>query len=144
MLETQITTLKLDYDTAVANSQPIIDRFDGLMARINAMKKLPWLPSFFIFLLFLTIETVPIINKLIASKGEYDFRLEENDTVLSSWIAQKVTQRQLMVATDQELNEEIYSELKSEKEVYEYKKKKASELLKLQADSFHKIQTKGL
>ncbi|NJB36298.1 DUF4407 domain-containing protein [Croceivirga sp. JEA036] len=143
-LDAQIAALKLEYNSAVENAQPIIDRFDGLMARIDAMKQLPWIPSFFIFLLFLTIETAPIINKLIASKGEYDFRLEENETIVSSWINQKVTQRQLVVSTDQELNKEIYNDLKSEKEVYEYKKKKAEELLKLQADSFHKVQTKGL
>ena len=49
-IEAQITALETDYATAVNNSQPVIDGFDGLMARINALGKLPWLPSFFIFL----------------------------------------------------------------------------------------------
>ena len=67
-LETQITTLDTDYRLVVKNSQPIIDGFDGLMARINALNKLAWFPSFFIFLLFLAIETSPIIAKLLAPK----------------------------------------------------------------------------
>ena len=48
--EAQIVQLNAAYDEHVANSQPIIDNFDGLMARVNALGKLPWLPSFFIFL----------------------------------------------------------------------------------------------
>ena len=55
--EAQIAQLQGDYNTQVTTSQPIIDNFDGLMARVNALGKLPWLPSFFIFLLFLAIET---------------------------------------------------------------------------------------
>ena len=49
-------------------TQPIISNFDGLMARINALNKLPWLPSFFIFLLFLAIETAPIFSNLSVLK----------------------------------------------------------------------------
>ena len=67
-IETQIATLQGDYKANVAESQPIIDNFDGLMARVTALGKLPWLPSFFIFLLFLAIETSPIIAKLIITK----------------------------------------------------------------------------
>src|SRR5690606_8359561 len=58
--EAQIAQLKTNYDTQVTSTQPIIDGFDGLMARVNALGSLPWLPSFFIFLLFLAIETSPI------------------------------------------------------------------------------------
>ena len=59
-------TLQADLDKKVADSQPIIDSFDGLMARINALNKLPFLPSLFIMLLFLAIETSPIIAKLLS------------------------------------------------------------------------------
>ena len=69
-----ISSLRDKQKEQTANSQPIIDGFDGLMARINALKSLPWLPSFFIFLLFLAIETSPILAKLISPRGEYDFR----------------------------------------------------------------------
>ena len=143
-LENEIASLGADYKTAVDSSQPTIDGFDGLMARINALEKLPWLPSFFIFLLFLAIETAPIIAKLLAPKGEYDYKFEEQESVVATWVTQKVAQRKLLFATDGELNQKIYEDIKNEEELYRYKKEKAEELLKLQADSFHKVQVKGL
>jgi len=143
-LETQIADLHIEYAEVVKNSQPIIDGFDGLMARITALDKLPWLPSFFIFLLFLAIETSPIIAKLLATKGEYDIKLEEEESILSSWVEQKLAQRKLIVATDGDINQKIYEDLKGEEELYGYKKKKAEELLRLQADTFHDIQVKRL
>ncbi|KAB7529111.1 DUF4407 domain-containing protein [Flagellimonas olearia] len=143
-IETQISALETDYNTAVTNSQPIIDGFDGLMARINALGKLPWFPSFFIFLLFLAIETAPIIAKLLAPRGEYDYKFEEQESVVATWVTQKVEQRKLLLATDGEINQQIYADIKNEEELYRYKKEKAEELLRLQADSFHNVQVKGL
>jgi hypothetical protein len=143
-IEAQIAALETDYNSAVTSSQPIIDGFDGLMARINALGKLPWFPSFFIFLLFLAIETAPIIAKLLAPKGEYDFKFEEQESVVATWVTQKVEQRKLLLATDGEINQQIYADIKNEEELYQYKKKKAEELLRLQADSFHNVQVKGL
>ena len=72
------------------------------------------------------------------------FKLEEEESVLATWVAQKLAQRKLIVATDGEINQKIYEDLKGEEELYGYKKKKAEELLRLQADSFHNVQTKGL
>ena len=79
VLEKENKKLEADLDKKVTQTQPIIDGFDGLMARINALNSLPWLPSFFIMLLFLAIETSPIIAKLLASKSEYDFKLEDGE-----------------------------------------------------------------
>ncbi len=144
LIENEIKDLNMQYTTAVAESQPIIDGFDGLMARVNALNELPWLPSFFIFLLFLAIETSPIIAKLLASKGIYDLKVEEEESIIKSWTTQKVKQRQLLVDTDEILNAKIYNEIVSEDDVYAYKKKKTAELLKLQADAFQNIQIKNL
>ena len=143
-LEAQIAALGVDYNTAVESSQPIIDGFDGLMARINALGKLPWFPSFFIFLLFLAIETAPILAKLLAPRGEYDYKFEEQESVVATWVTQKVEQRKLLLSTDGAINEKVYADIKSEEELYRYKKEKAEELLRLQADSFQNIQIKGL
>ncbi len=143
-LENQIAALGQDYEKAVIDSQPIIDGFDGLMARINALGKLPWFPSFFIFLLFLAIETAPIIAKLLAPKGEYDYKFEEGESVVATWVTQKVEQRKLLLATDGALNDQIYADIKAEEALYRYKKEKAEELLRLQADAFHNVQVKGL
>lgn len=143
-IEAQIASLNTEYAEVVKNSQPIIDGFDGLMARINALDKLPWLPAFFIFLLFLAIETSPIIAKLVAPKGEYDLKLEDEESTLKTWVQQKVQQREQVLATDTALNVKIYTELKEEEAVYAYKKQKAEELLKLQADAFQELQIKSL
>ena len=142
--ENQIAQLNVNYEESVTKTQPIIDGFDGLMARINALEKLPWLPSFFIFLLFLAIETSPIIAKLLAPKGEYDFKLQDQETSLETWVHQKVMQRSHILETDTELSQKIYNEIKEEEAVYAYKKQKAEELMKLQADAFQKAEIKSL
>jgi hypothetical protein len=139
-IEIQITSLQSDYTTNVAQSQPVIDNFDGLMARVTALGELPWLPSFFIFLLFLAIETSPIFAKLLSPKGEFDFRLEDQETTIKTWTLQQVAERQLLLKTDNEINNKIYTEIADEEDVINYKRKKARELMQLQADAFLKNQ----
>ena len=142
--ESQITQLKSDYNSQVTSTQPIIDGFDGLMARVNALGKLPWLPSFFIFLLFLAIETSPIIAKLLSPKGEYDYKLEDAETAVKTWVEQKVCEREILLKTDRSINNKIYNDIAEEDELYTYKRKKARELMQLQADAFFKHQKNAL
>ncbi|WP_299338936.1 DUF4407 domain-containing protein [uncultured Psychroserpens sp.] len=142
--ETQIAKLKSDYETQVSTSQPIIDGFDGLMARVNALSELPWLPSFFILLLFLAVETSPIFAKLLSPKGEYDYKLEDAETAVKTWVEQKVNERKILLQTDQTLNNKIYNDIADEDELYTYKRKKARELMQLQADAFFKHQKNAL
>ena len=124
-----------------ANSQPIIDGFDGLMARINALEKLPSMPSLFILLLFIAIETAPVFAKIMAPKGAYDLKFEEQEETLKGWVAQQKNQRDAVLNTDISLNEKVYYDVAKDEEVYEYKKQKAKDLLKLQSDSFYKKQS---
>jgi hypothetical protein len=138
--EKQAETLQADLDKKVTDTQPVIDGFDGLMARINALNKLPWLPSFFIMLLFLAIETSPIIAKLLSPKGEYDFKLEDNEMAVSTNLAQNNYQRELMRSTDAGIYDDVYGEIRQDRELYNYKKKKAIEMLEMQADSFSEKQ----
>jgi len=138
--ESQISQLAILQKEQEATTQPIIDGFDGLMARINALQELPWMPSFFIFLLFLAIETSPIFAKLISPKGEYDLKLQDIESAVKSWVIQKENQRLHVLTTDNTLNQAIYNELAEEEELYNYKKQKAREILQLQADAFHKSQ----
>lgn len=144
VIETEIATLEGGYVQAVESSQPVIDGFDGLMARITALGELPWFPSFFIFLLFLAIETAPILVKLMTPKGAYDLKQEDEETIVAAWVAQKVDQRQKLSETDQLLNKKVYGEIAGEQTVYAHKKQKAEELMRLQANRFHEIQVKGL
>ncbi|MEY8850084.1 DUF4407 domain-containing protein [Psychroserpens sp. XS_ASV72] len=142
--EQQIVQLQSDYDNQVDSSQPIIDGFDGLMARVNALGELPWLPSLFIFLLFLAIETSPIFAKLLSPKGEYDYKLEDAETAVKTWVEQKVSERKVLLQTDQSLNNRIYNDIAEEDELYTYKRKKARELMQLQADAFFNHQKNAL
>ncbi len=139
-LEIQVATLKADYEKEVVNTQPIINNFDGLMARVNALGKLPWLPSFFIFLLFLAIETSPILAKLLSPKGSYDYKLDDQETAIKTNVLQNNYQREVMLKADYAINDKIYTDIENEDELYNYKRKKARELMQLQADAFFKHQ----
>jgi hypothetical protein len=143
-LEAQAKTLQADLDKKVTETQPIIEGFDGLMARINALNQLPLLPSLFIMLLFLAIETSPIIAKLLSPKGEYDFKQEDNELGLQNILAQNRYQSELQKQTDAEIYDKVYADIKEDKELYNYKKKSALELLKLQADGFVEKQKKSM
>lgn len=142
--ESQIAGLQGDLDSQISTSQPIIDNFDGLMARINALGKLSWFPSFFIFLLFLAIETAPILAKLLSPKGTYDFKLEDQETAVKTNVLQNTNQREALLRTDYAINDRIYADIKTEEELYNYKRKMARELMQLQADAFFKKQKKAL
>ncbi|MFI0430293.1 DUF4407 domain-containing protein [Mariniflexile sp. HMF6888] len=138
--ESQIAKLKGDYKDQVTTTQPIINNFDGLMARVNALSKLPWIPSFFIFLLFLAIETSPIFAKLLSPKGAYDFKLENEEMSIKTNVLQNKNQREAMLKADFAINDRIYKDLENEDELYTYKRTKARELMQLQADAFYKQQ----
>ncbi|MEN8703858.1 MAG: DUF4407 domain-containing protein [Polaribacter sp.] len=142
--ETAIATLLENQKLAETKSQPIISNFDGLMARINALSELPFFTSFFIFLLFLAIETSPIIAKLLAPKGEYDFKLEEKLSAVKTWVTQQMQQREQMLNADISIDNNVYKDITEDSELYDYKQKMARELMKLQADSFYKKQQKML
>lgn len=143
-IEAEIATLNAAYDNQVSTSQPIIDNFDGLMARVTALGKLPWLPSFFIFLLFLAIETSPIFAKLLSPKGEYDIKFLEDESKLKIWAEQQQNQRKAILNTDNIINDRVYEDISEEEELYAYKKKVARDLMKKQQDAFYKKQTKFL
>ena len=135
-LEAERKTLQANLEKKVAETQPIIDGFDGLMARINALGKLPWLPSFFIMLLFLAVETSPIVAKLLSPKGEYDFKQEDGELAVKNVLAQNKYQSELQKKSDASIYDSVYADIREDKDLYNYKKKRAIEILELQADSF--------
>lgn len=143
VIEGQITTLNKTYESQLSKTQPIIDGFDGLMARVNALGKLPWLPSFFIFVLFLAIETSPILAKLLAHKSEYDFKLENQESEVKTWAQQQVYERKNSLKTNTVITDKVNADIQEAEEIYQYKKKKAEELIRLQADVFFENQKKA-
>ena len=143
-MEKNTKTLQTDLDKKVSETQPIIDGFDGLMARINALDKLPWLPSFFIMLLFLAIETSPIITKLLSPKGEYDYKLEDLETALKATIEQDKYQRTLLVKTSATMHDKVYGDIADDKKLYDLQRKNATDLLELQSNNFVEKQKRTL
>lgn len=139
-IEQEISTLKTNYKLQVERTQPVINNFDGLMARVNALGTLPWMPSFFIFLLFLAIETSPILAKLLSPKGSYDFKVEDLESAIKTHVLQNKHQQEALLKTDHAINDRVYTDLKTEDELYNYKRKKTRELMQLQADAFYKKQ----
>ena len=144
VLEKENKKLEADLDKKVTQTQPIIDGFDGLMARINALNSLPWLPSFFIMLLFLAIETSPIIAKLLSPKGEYDYKLEDLETALKATIEQDKYQRTLLVQTSASMHDKVYADIAEDKKLYDLQRKNASDLLELQSNTFVEKQKSTL
>lgn len=140
--EKKAKTLQADLDKKVTETQPIIDGFDGLMARINALNKLPLIPSLFIMLLFLAIETSPIIAKLLSPKGEYDFKLEDIETALKATLSQYKYQRELLVKTSAAMHDKVYDDIAQDKKLYDLQRKKATELLEMQANGFLEKQSR--
>ena len=134
--EKKAKTLQANLDQKVTETQPVIDAFDGLMARINALNKLPLLPSLFIMLLFLAIETSPIIAKLLSPKGEYDFKLEDIETALQATLSQDKYQRELLIKTSASMYDKVYEDIAQDKKLYDLQRRKATELLELQANGF--------
>ena len=144
VLEKENKKLEADLDKKVTQTQPIIDGFDGLMARINALNSLPWLPSFFIMLLFLSIETSPIIAKLLSPNGEYDYKLEDLETALKATIEQDKYQRTLLVQTSSSMHDKVYADIAEDKKLYELQRKNATDLLELQSNTFVEKQKSTL
>jgi len=136
LLATRLIELQEKQKSHLAETQPIIDKFDGLMARIVALGELPWLPSFFIFLLFLAIETSPIFSKLMSNQGVYDIELNERENEVFVWARQKKKQRMTLLSADNTLNEKVYDSIQSEEETYHYKKQQARALIRYQSDAF--------
>ncbi len=143
-LEKQKDGLVEKQNKQIENSKPIIDEFDGLMARINALNKLPLMPSLFIMLLFLAIETAPIFTKLFSQKGEYDFKLDDAEHQFKLNLEQNKHRRNMLQQADNELAKNSYNDLIVDNELQKYKKSKAFELLKWQTDTFTEKQKKSL
>lgn len=143
-LEAKNKTLQADLDKKVTETQPVIDGFDGLMARINALDKLPWLPSFFIMLLFLAIETSPIIAKLLSPKGEYDFKLQDLETALKATITQDVYQRELLVKTTNGISDKVYADIADDREIFNKQRMGVKGLMDAQSERFVEKQKQTL
>ena len=130
-------------NTKMSENQPTINDYDGLMARIEALEKLPLLPSLFIMLLFLAVETAPILAKLISPRSEYDFKIETREMGLKNTLTQNAYQSDLQTKTVSQLNDKVYESLHEENDLINHKKKGIIDILKMQSDYFVEQQKKS-
>lgn len=127
--EQRIAELMRERDKAVATGQERFTSYDGLMARINALDTLPWLPVFFITLLFICLETAPIFTKLITGKGPYDDILKGVEHERTTQEMQRVAERQKQYDTRQAVAEAKFVA----RQEYEIDAKREEERLKSDA-----------
>ena len=79
------------------NQRVTIDRYDGFAARIDALGVLTresraiYLANLFIILLFIAVETAPILVKLISPRGPYDDLLEQHEHVFAKNKLRQIT-----------------------------------------------------
>ena len=91
-LDSQISGVYQNLQTEQKNSEQAEKKFDGFAARLQALSELGdtnsimALASFFIMMMFITLEISPVLVKLISSVGPYDYLLDktENDYRLYS------------------------------------------------------------
>ncbi|MFB0967454.1 MAG: DUF4407 domain-containing protein, partial [Cloacibacterium sp.] len=91
-LDSQISGVYQNLQTEQENSEQVENKFDGFAARLQALSELGdtnsimALASFFIMMMFITLEISPVLVKLISSVGPYDYLLDktENDYRLYS------------------------------------------------------------
>ena len=95
-LQTKIKFLDSLKTTQKAQEQNNINDYDGLMARLDALGKLPKTASIFIMLLFMCIETAPIFTKLMSQKGPYDDYLKEIEHSIEMDNLEKMAERNLL------------------------------------------------
>jgi hypothetical protein len=99
--EKQILALKSKSEDAYAKTQPTIENYNGLMAKLEAQQQLPQLPILFITLLFICIETAPIFTKLFSNKGPYDEKLKNIEHEIELNTIENINQR------NHELNQKL-------------------------------------
>lgn len=91
-LDTQMSGVYNALQTEQKKSEKTEDKFNGFAARLQALSELGKaneimaLASFFIMMMFITLEISPVLVKLISAVGPYDWLLEktENDYRLYS------------------------------------------------------------
>jgi hypothetical protein len=138
--DTKIGDLRAQEKAAVQAAQPVIDGFDGLMARLEALQELPYLPQLFIFLLFIAIETTPIFAKLFAPKGEYDIIQADAESATAFSLRSKIDHRMELSKAEAAINERVYSSIQSDDEVFQYKKQRVRVFLNSKSDRFFEEQ----
>ncbi len=137
--ETAIQTLEATVKSDIAGLQR--SHYDGLAARMEALGRLTGtskailLASLFITLLFIAIETAPIMVKLISYRSPYDYLLHEHEHVFEMANLEKTTLLSNSVKNKLRFDTEtgaylVTSRIAAEKALIDHKLKEKLESLK--------------
>ncbi len=132
----ELAEVRANMDSHIASTQPIIDRFDGFMARIEALSRLPQWPQIFILLLFIAIETAPIFAKLVSKEGPYDAKLGFIESEILSGLKFKTAQNSKLIVSESLLDDRVYASLQEDDEDDQYRKQRARVFLNAKTDHF--------
>lgn len=137
--EKAIQTLETTVQSEIAGLQR--SHYDGLAARMEALSRLTvnskaiLLASLFITLLFIAIETAPIMVKLISYRSPYDYVLHEHEHVFEMSNLEKTTLLSNTVKNRLRFDTEtgtylVTSKIAAEKALIDHKLKEKLETLK--------------
>lgn len=136
----KLQEIRSEEEQRVASTQPIIEGVDGFMARLKALNNLPLLPQLFIFLLFVAVETAPILAKLMSPKGPYDLKLANIESGFSAALSSKINHREALANSESIINQRVYASIEGDDEVYQHRKQRARIFLNSKADKFYEEQ----
>mgnify|MGYP006283448145 CR=1 FL=1 len=136
----QIEDLRNQEEERIVSTRPIIEGVDGFMARLKALNNLPFLPQFFIFLLFVAIETAPIFAKVMSPKGPYDLKLANVESGYSAALSSKINHREALASAENIINQRVFASIEGDDEVFQHRKQRARIFLNSKADKFYEEQ----
>ncbi|WP_186756275.1 DUF4407 domain-containing protein [Echinicola salinicaeni] len=90
--EFEINKILEDKQQVFLQQKAMIDQYDGIAARMDALSELTAeskaiaTANLFIVLLFVAIETAPVIVKLISNKGPYDLLLDKSESAVAVYV----------------------------------------------------------
>lgn len=87
--ELEINNILEDKQQVFLQQKAMIDQYDGIAARMDALSVLTAeskaiaAANLFIVLLFIAIETAPVVVKLISNRGPYDLLLDKSESAVA-------------------------------------------------------------
>lgn len=141
ILEKELAVQALEKNIGTETSALERSRYNGLAARMEALSRLTkkseamMIASLFIMLLFVAIETAPILVKLISYRSPYDYLLHEHEHVFQMANLETTTLRGNLtrnkVKYDTETSNYItFSKIAAEKALIDYKLQEKLEAFK--------------
>ncbi|MEZ5038836.1 MAG: DUF4407 domain-containing protein [Saprospiraceae bacterium] len=111
LLETEISAAEASIQSDISSLKR--DSYGGLAARMEALDRLSqrseaiYLASIFVILLFIAIETAPIMVKLISHRSPYDYLLHEHEHVYQMAHHENTTLLANKIANNVKYNTEV-------------------------------------